>query len=65
MTQNPIIAYHAKNEHTGWREICREPADWAGWHYFDKSMIEELLKNGSQVVTCGWNMYQLIGEQTK
>jgi len=28
-------------------------------------MIDELLKNGSQVVTCGWNMYQLIGEQTQ
>jgi len=25
-------------------------------------MIDELLKNGSQVVTCGWNMYQVVND---
>jgi hypothetical protein len=59
-TYTPTIAYHAKSELRGWNEVCRYPADWEGWHSFDKSMIDELLKNGSQVVTCGWNMYQVV-----
>jgi len=61
-TQNPIIAYHARKDNTGWREVCQHPADWEGWHPFDKGMIQELLKQGSQVVTCGWNMYQIISD---
>ncbi len=61
-TYTPTIAYHAKSELRGWNEVCRYPADWEGWHSFDKSMIDELLKNGSQVVTCGWNMYQVVND---
>ena len=59
---NPLIAYHAKRELRGWSEVCRYFADWEGWHDFDKSMIRELLNTGDQVVTCGWNMYQIINE---
>ena len=59
---NLIIAYHAKHELRGWSEVCRYPATWEGWHEFDRSMIAELLKNGSEVITCGWNMYQVIKE---
>ena len=59
----PIIAYHAKQELRGWNEVCRYPADWEGWHAFDRSMIDHLLTHGEQVVTCGWNMYQLITEK--
>ena len=55
-----LIAYHAKHERHGWHEVCRHPIDWDGWGDFDRSMIDELIKNGSHVVTCGWNMYQLI-----
>ena len=58
--QTPIIAYHAKHELRGWSEVCRYPANWAGWHAFDRSMISELLREGHQVVTCGWNMYQVV-----
>jgi len=58
----PLIAYHSRKDNTGWREKCRQPADWSGWHAFDKSMIEELLKTGDQVVTIGWNMYQIVRE---
>jgi hypothetical protein len=61
---NPLIAYHAKHELRGWSEVLRERADWEGWHQFDKSMIQELLNNGDHVVTCGWNMYQIINEVT-
>ena len=61
---NPMIAYHAKRELRGWSEVCRYPADWEGWHQFDRSMIQELLDHGHQVVTCGWNMYQIINEVT-
>jgi hypothetical protein len=63
MNTTPIIAYHAKHEHRGWSEVCRYPADWAGWHQFDRSMIDELMNTGSQTVTCGWNMYQIIGDK--
>ena len=56
----PMIAYHAKHELRGWSEVCRYPADWTGWHAFDRSMIAELLREGHQVVTCGWNMYQEV-----
>ena len=59
----PMIAYHSRKDNTGWREECRQPADWLGWHAFDKSMIEELLKTGDQVVTIGWNMYQIVREE--
>jgi len=59
---NPTIAYHAKHELRGWSEVCRAPANWTGWHEFDRSMIDELLREGHTVVTCGWNMYQVIPE---
>jgi len=59
---NLIIAYHEKHERNGWGEVCRHPATWEGWHDFDRSMIAELIKNGSEVITCGWNMYQVIKE---
>ncbi len=61
--ETPIIAYHKKSEIRGWSEVCRYPADWEGWHHFDRSMIEELFKNGSKVVTCGWNMYEIVTNQ--
>jgi len=60
---NPTIIYHQKTETEGWHEVNQHTADWQGWHEFDKGMIQELLKNGSQVVTCGWNMYQLKAPQ--
>ena len=59
----PLIAYHSRKDNTGWREECRQPADWSGWHAFDKGMIEELLKTGDQVVTIGWNMYQIVRKE--
>ena len=63
MNKNPIIAYHAKHELRGWSEVCRYPADWVGWNTFDRNMILELLKHGHNVVTCGWNMYQIVNEK--
>jgi len=60
---NPMIAYHAKREMRGWSEVCRYPANWAGWHAFDRSMIQELLAHGHDTVTCGWNMYQVVREE--
>jgi hypothetical protein len=61
----PIVAYHKKSDLRGWSEVCRYPVDWEGWHEFDRSMIAELLQTGSQVVTCGWNMYQVVKEAKK
>jgi phage portal protein BeeE len=60
--ENPNIAYHTKNDHHGWYEVCIHPADWHGWHDFDRSMIDELLREGHTVVTCGWNMYEVVQE---
>ena len=57
-----MIIYYAKSELRGWNEVCRYPADWAGWHDFDKSMIQALMRSGDRVVTCGWNMYEWIAE---
>lgn len=56
----PTIAYHAKSELRGWQEVCRHPADWEGWNHTDRSMIKELLEQGEQVVTIGWNMYEVV-----
>jgi hypothetical protein len=61
-TYNPLIAYHSRKDNTGWREECRQYADWDGWHPCDKSMIDELLKTGDLVLTLGWNMYQVVIE---
>ena len=58
-----LIAYHSRKDNTGWREECRQPADWSGWHAFDKGMIEWLLNSDNLVVTIGWNMYQIVREQ--
>ena len=56
MTYNPTIAYHAKHELRGWSEVCRYPADWAGWHTFDKSMIEVFANDRQAAVA--WHEYK-------
>ena len=63
MNTTPMIAYHAKHELRGWSEVCRYPADWDGWNKMDRNMIDELMNTGSQVVTLGWNMWQIIGDK--
>jgi hypothetical protein len=55
-----MIAYHTKSDTRGWHEVCRYPADWAGWNAFDRGMIDELTRLGERVVTCGWYMYELV-----
>jgi hypothetical protein len=62
---DPIIAFHIKTETSGWKEVFRHSFDWLGWDKHDRSMIEHLLNNGSDVVTIGWNMYQLVKEKSK
>jgi len=59
---NPVIAYHAKHEHRGWSEVCRERADWPGWNNTDVSMINEMLEQGEMCVTLGWNMWEVVRE---
>jgi len=58
-----IVAYHAKNDH-GWHEVCRLPVDSPSWHEFDRSMIAELIKHNHEIVTCGWNMYQRVTDES-
>lgn len=56
------VAYHAKNEREGWRHICTHELHSPAWSKQDQVWIDEMLQNGDQVITIGWNMYQLIVE---
>lgn len=59
--QQPItIAYHARTDKDGWREICRHPIDSPEWSKLDRSFIADLLMTGDMVLTCGWNMWQIV-----
>jgi len=58
---NPIIAYHAKNEH-GWAEVCRHPLNSIEWSEQDRVWIDQLFQTGDWVLTCGWNMWQIVRE---
>jgi len=59
--QNIIIAYHSKNEkNNSWHEVCRAPIDSPTWSKQDRVWIDELLAQNEWVLTCGWNMYQII-----
>ena len=59
-----IIAHHIKTERSGWQEAYRHSFDWLGWSPVERSMIEQMLNNGDYVVTLGWNMYELVKEQS-
>jgi predicted small metal-binding protein len=56
---NPMIAYHAKNDH-GWEEICRYPLNSPKWSAQDRTWIDQLFQTGDWVLTCGWNMWQIV-----
>jgi hypothetical protein len=58
---NPIIAYHAKNDH-GWAEVCRHPLNSTEWSKQDRVWIDQLFQTGDWVLTCGWNMWQIVRE---
>jgi hypothetical protein len=60
MQKEITIAYHAKSENRGWNEVLREKATWEGWTSVDRSMIDEILTHGHQVVTLGWSMWQVV-----
>ena len=57
---NLIIVYHAKNDKTGWNEVCRHPLDSIQWTPQHKVFIDEMINQGEWVLTIGWNMYQII-----
>jgi hypothetical protein len=61
---NPTIAYHVKIEIRGWHEVLRESADWPGWNQTDRNMIDHLICTGDTVVTLGWNMYEVVLNDT-
>jgi hypothetical protein len=54
-----LINYHAKNEKQGWHLVCSFPIDSDQWGKTDRSFIDEMLKQGHQVITCGWNMWEI------
>jgi hypothetical protein len=56
---NPMIAYHVKNEH-GWAEVCRHPLNSPEWSKQDRAWIDDLIQTGDWVLTCGWNMWQIV-----
>ena len=63
MQNQIIVAYHAKNDKQGWHEVCRGPIDSPIWSKQDRVWIDELLQQGDWVLTCGWNMYQILKGQ--
>ena len=54
-----LINYHAKNDNQGWHFVCSYPLDSDQWGETDRSFIDEMLKHGHQVITCGWNMWEI------
>jgi hypothetical protein len=54
-----LINYHAKNEKQGWHLVCSYPLDSDHWGKIDRSFIDEMLKQGHQVITCGWDMWEI------
>ena len=54
-----LINYHAKNDKQGWHLVCSFPIDSDQWGKTDRSFIDEMLKHGHQVITCGWNMWEI------
>lgn len=60
MPKNIVIAYHARTDKHGWSEICRYPLESEEWSKQDRVFIDELLKHGEWVLTCGWSMWQIV-----
>ena len=58
--QNLIIAYHARTDKNGWYEVCRHPYNSPEWSKQDLVFIDELIKQGEWVLTCGWSMWQIV-----
>lgn len=56
------LAYHAKNDSHGWHHILTAPIDSPQWHDADRWAYNFMIDNGEQVLTIGWNMYQLVAE---
>ena len=54
-----LINYHAKNDKQGWHLVCSYPLDSDQWNDTDRSFIDEMLKQGHRVITCGWNMWEI------
>jgi hypothetical protein len=57
------LAYHAKNDNHGWRHIKTAPISCPEWHDADRWAYNFMIDNGEQVLTIGWNMYQLINDK--
>jgi len=58
--KNWTVAYHARTDENGWQEVCRYPIDSPEWPDSHKSFIQEMLFQGEWVLTCGWNMWQIV-----
>ena len=54
-----IAIYHKKSEIRGWREVFRAPIESDAWTNADRWAINHLLENGEQVLTMGWDMWEI------
>jgi hypothetical protein len=54
-----IVIYHKKSELRGWNEVFRAPIDSEAWTTADRGAINHLLEHGEQVLTMGWDMWEL------
>lgn len=54
-----VVVYHRKSELRGWHEVFRAPIDSQCWNNADRGAINHLLEHGEQVLTLGWDMWEL------
>jgi len=54
-----IVIYHKKSELRGWNEVFRAPIESEAWTTADRNAINHLLENGEQVLTMGWDMWEI------
>lgn len=63
MNRPIVVAYHSRTDRDGWSEVCRYPVDSLEWSKQDRVFINEMLTNGHMVLTCGWNMWNIVKDK--
>ena len=53
------ITMHVMTKHDGWQRQCTRPYQHPRWDDFDRAWIDEMLRDGSEVLTIGEIMYNV------
>jgi hypothetical protein len=56
------LAYHSKNDNHGWHHVITASIDAPSWNEYDIWAYNHMMQTGEQVVTLGWNMWQLVND---